>query len=146
MQTDWGGNTPRCPCWADPGHTKLVKLGVPDSSLPSLGRRPQKPVTLLKELGAKACETMPPAGHWVGSSSLHLAWGPVRRGAAVLSPLEALISPASLGLPWSALLASALVLRPHPVTANLCLCGAGHSHSHINTRQQGARVRPHHWS
>lgn len=50
MQTALGGNTPRCPRWAGPGHTKLVKLGVPDSTLPSLGRRPHKPVTLLKEL------------------------------------------------------------------------------------------------
>lgn len=86
MQTDWGGNTRRCPRWADPGHTELVKLGVPDSSLPSLGRRPQKPVTLLQELGAEARETMPPAGHWAGSASLHLAWGPGRPERSPLSP------------------------------------------------------------
>lgn len=62
----WQYSPVRCPRWAGPGRTKLVKPGVPDSTLPSLGRRPQKPVTLLKELRAKACEMMPPAGHWGG--------------------------------------------------------------------------------
>lgn len=120
----WGFLTPHCPLW-EGGH-KSLSLSSKNLELKLLRR------CLLQGTGQEVPRCTLPGG--LGGQS------------AVLSPLEALISPASLELPWSALLASALVPRSHLVTANLCLCGAGHSHSHINTRQQGARARPHPWS
>ena len=47
-QTGTAGSTHSCPLCAGSGHSKLVKLGVPDALLPSEGRWPQKQVTLIR--------------------------------------------------------------------------------------------------